>query len=103
MGEKEKVLHCSFCGKSDDEGVKLVAGPSVFICNECVELCNAILGQPEKPDGHARTICKFCGSFEDLDQMLRILDKNFICKECMPIAYEEIRKWHLKNDIHNAF
>ncbi|MES2142407.1 MAG: ATP-dependent Clp protease ATP-binding subunit ClpX [Pseudomonadota bacterium] len=36
-------LHCSFCGKSQDEVHKLIAGPSTFICNECVELCREIL------------------------------------------------------------
>ena len=36
-------LHCSFCGKSQDEVKKLIAGPSVYICNECVDLCNDII------------------------------------------------------------
>ena len=36
-------LHCSFCGKSQDEVPKLIAGPSIFICNECVQLCSDIL------------------------------------------------------------
>lgn len=38
-----KVLYCSFCGKSQHEVRKLIAGPSVFICDECVELCNDII------------------------------------------------------------
>lgn len=41
--EGEKLLHCSFCGKSQNEVQKLIAGPSVFICDECVELCNDII------------------------------------------------------------
>jgi ATP-dependent Clp protease ATP-binding subunit ClpX len=39
----EKALYCSFCGKSQHEVKKLIAGPSVFICDECIELCNDII------------------------------------------------------------
>ena len=39
----EKTLYCSFCGKSQHEVKKLIAGPSVFICDECIELCNEIV------------------------------------------------------------
>jgi len=39
----EKLLYCSFCGKSQHEVKKLIAGPSVFICDECVDLCNDII------------------------------------------------------------
>ena len=41
--DSSKVLYCSFCGKSQHEVRKLIAGPSVFICDECVELCNDII------------------------------------------------------------
>ena len=41
--DKGKLLYCSFCGKSQHEVRKLIAGPSVFICDECVELCNDII------------------------------------------------------------
>jgi ATP-dependent Clp protease ATP-binding subunit ClpX len=40
---KGKLLYCSFCGKSQNEVRKLIAGPSVYVCNECVELCNDII------------------------------------------------------------
>ena len=40
---KEKLLFCSFCGKNQNEVRKLIAGPSVYICNECVDLCNDII------------------------------------------------------------
>ncbi len=42
-GDDNRLLHCSFCGKSQHEVKKLIAGPSVFICDECVELCNDII------------------------------------------------------------
>ena len=41
--EDNKLLYCSFCGKSQHEVRKLIAGPSVFICDECVDLCNDII------------------------------------------------------------
>lgn len=42
-GGDDRLLYCSFCGKSQHEVRKLIAGPSVFICDECVELCNDII------------------------------------------------------------
>ena len=47
-GETKKPLHCSFCGKSQHEVLKLIAGPTVFICDECVELCMDIVGEENK-------------------------------------------------------
>ncbi len=45
--DKPQILHCSFCGKSQHEVRKLIAGPSVFVCNECVDLCNDIIREEE--------------------------------------------------------
>ena len=41
--EDDKLLYCSFCGKNQNEVRKLIAGPSVYICNECIDLCNDII------------------------------------------------------------
>ena len=41
--DRKSTLYCSFCGKSQDEVKKLIAGPTVFICDECVGLCGSIL------------------------------------------------------------
>ena len=41
--KKERNLKCSFCGKNQDAVRKLIAGPSVYICDECVQLCNEII------------------------------------------------------------
>ena len=49
----EKVLYCSFCGKSQHEVKKLIAGPSVFICDECIELCNDIIRDEVPAEGSA--------------------------------------------------
>ena len=48
----EKTLYCSFCGKCQHEVKKLIAGPSVFICDECIDLCNDIIRE-EVPEGAA--------------------------------------------------
>ena len=51
-GSSDKPLYCSFCGKSQHETRKLIAGPSVYICDECIDLCNEIIrdeGQGEAP------------------------------------------------------
>ena len=46
-----KLLYCSFCGKSQHEVKKLIAGPSVFICDECVDLCNDIIREEIQENG----------------------------------------------------
>ena len=48
--EGEKLLYCSFCGKSQHEVRKLIAGPSVFVCDECVDLCNDIIREETQED-----------------------------------------------------
>ena len=53
-GKTSGNLICSFCGKTQDEVRKLVAGPSVYICDECVELCNDILTE-ELDDGSSHS------------------------------------------------
>jgi hypothetical protein len=46
-------LYCSFCGKSQDEVARLIAGPAIFICDECVELCLLIIKGKSEEDHHA--------------------------------------------------
>ena len=66
-----KILYCSFCGKSQNDVRKLIAGPSVFICDECVDLCNDIIreeildqDQPEAED-HLPTPKEICAALEE--------------------------------------
>ena len=54
-GGQEKLLYCSFCGKSQHEVKKLIAGPSVFICDECIALCNDII-RDELPEEAAKSV-----------------------------------------------
>ena len=48
--ENKRTCYCSFCGKSQHEVRKLIAGPTVFICDECIELCVEIATTPNQPE-----------------------------------------------------
>lgn len=54
----EKILYCSFCGKSQREVRKLIAGPSVFICDECIDLCNDIIREEMQASETANKLAK---------------------------------------------
>ena len=52
----DKHLRCSFCGKSKESVKKFISGPSVYICNECISLCNEILAEEEERESHETSI-----------------------------------------------
>ena len=52
--KKSEELHCSFCGKKETEVLKLVAGPQVYICNECIAIANQIVNDSQ--DNHPPTV-----------------------------------------------
>jgi len=52
----EEILRCSFCGKSQNEVKKLIAGPSVYICNECIDICNEIINDDEQQEATLHTV-----------------------------------------------
>ncbi len=54
MARSDGLLHCSFCGKSQKEVRKLIAGPDVFICDECVDLCNEIIEEEAQDEARKR-------------------------------------------------
>ncbi|HVM20766.1 MAG TPA: ClpX C4-type zinc finger protein, partial [Egibacteraceae bacterium] len=53
FGESGDLLKCSFCGKSQKQVKKLIAGPGVYICDECIELCNEIIEEEFSEPGEA--------------------------------------------------
>ena len=79
-------LLCSFCGKSQDEVKKLIAGPSVYICDECIQLCNEIIAeeynQEDEEDGPQ--LLKPVEIKETLDQYVIEQDK---AKRSFPLRF----------------
>ncbi len=74
-GEGEKLLYCSFCGKSQHEVKKLIAGPSVFICDECVDLCNDIIKEEVQSLNEIKSTDK---SLPSPQEICKILDQYVI-------------------------
>ncbi|MCK5390953.1 MAG: ATP-dependent Clp protease ATP-binding subunit ClpX [Deltaproteobacteria bacterium] len=72
---KEGKLYCSFCGKSQKEVRKLIAGPTVYICNECIELCNEIIADEEAKEG---VLKKRYSSLPTPPQIKQFLDEYVI-------------------------
>lgn len=68
--EDEKLLYCSFCGKSQHEVKKLIAGPSVFICDECVDLCNDIIKEEIQSLNDIQTAEKSLPSPQEISKIL---------------------------------
>ena len=110
MSEKpgsEKLLYCSFCGKSQHEVRKLIAGPSVFICDECIELCNDIIREESQTEQGSK------GTRSDLPvpkEIRAILDQYVIgqeqAKKILSVAvynhYKRLKNLGKKDDIELA-
>ncbi len=75
--ESERLLYCSFCGKSQHEVRKLIAGPSVFICDECVELCNDII----REEIHGTSVNDRRASLPTPHEIKQFLDEYVIGQE----------------------
>ncbi len=103
----EKLLYCSFCGKSQHEVRKLIAGPSVFICDECIELCNDIIREEIQGDKGGKN------AKSDLPvphEICSILDQYVIgqdtAKKILAVAvynhYKRLKEASKKDDIELA-
>ncbi|HEY9540740.1 MAG TPA: ATP-dependent Clp protease ATP-binding subunit ClpX [Luteimonas sp.] len=104
-GDSSKILYCSFCGKSQHEVRKLIAGPSVFICDECVELCNDIIREElEEKAQSARS------SLPKPKEILEVLDQYVIgqarAKRTLAVAvynhYKRIESRQKNDDVELA-
>ncbi len=76
-----KILHCTFCGKSQRDVKKLIAGPSVYICDECVKLCNSIILEEDVQNSSKEPFGKNHKSFPSPKEIHQILDDYVIGQE----------------------
>ena len=74
----KESLCCSFCKKEKDDVAKLIAGPTVFICDECVDLCNDIIADDNRFAGVARG-CALCGKPSDWHG---VISGHLVCRDC---------------------
>ena len=71
--DKEKNLRCSFCGKSQDEVERMIIGPGVNICNECIDLCHSLLDEDGKPDARPHAGQRRSSSRPPVEEPINIL------------------------------
>ena len=98
--ETEGGVQCSFCGKTQDQVRKLVAGPKVYICDECIDLCNDIIaeepeqdvqrqeGQPvaEREVSLAGTpLCIVCRMPKDIAEVVFVPERGLVCTVCVEV------------------
>ncbi|MDC0114847.1 ATP-dependent Clp protease ATP-binding subunit ClpX [Methylophilaceae bacterium] len=92
--DQEKILLCSFCGKNQGEVKKLIAGPSVFICDECVELCNDIIKE-ELQEGDAE--------IKSSDELTLLKPKELFLKLDEHVIGQEEAKKSLAVAVYNHY
>jgi len=89
-----KHAACSFCGKSENEVRKLVAGPSVHICDECIELCKNILveeldtggvrkSKSAKATSREKRLCGICMEERESDELIFLPHAAYMCAGCL--------------------
>src|SRR6195952_13539 len=104
----EKLLYCSFCGKSQHEVKKLIAGPSVFICDECIDLCNDIIRDEAAQADPSGTITR--SDLPTPQEICELLDQYVIgqssAKRILSVAvynhYKRLKHLGKKDDIELA-
>lgn len=101
-GETGKILYCSFCGKSQHEVRKLIAGPSVFICDECVQLCNDIIREEleEKSSSNREQLPRPREIMDTLDQY--VIGQS-LAKKSLSVAvynhYKRLQSMQKEDDV----
>ena len=97
---EHRNLRCSFCNKSEDDVRKLIAGPTVFICDECVQVCVDIIADdaqaagrsesgaaaPDEANAQSQLLgrgCALCGLPLLLEEALPVEERGFLCRGCV--------------------
>jgi len=94
FSDEGSVGSCSFCGKHESEVLKLIAGPSVHICDECVVLCDDILTKqngnetkktkrPTSTDPSAERLCGICMEPRETDELIFLPHAAYMCAGCL--------------------
>ena len=96
LGESSELLKCSFCGKSQKQVIKLIAGPGVYICDECIDLCNEIIDEELSGAGELNVT----SSLPKPEQIHDFLDEYVIgqdfAKKALSVAvYNHYKRVHL--------
>jgi ClpX C4-type zinc finger protein len=89
--DEGKTVACSFCGKSQNEVRKIIAGPAVHICNECVDLCDEILTKENvneadgamKSDSTNERLCGICMQPRESDELIFLPHAAYMCAGCL--------------------
>ena len=99
----KNTLYCSFCGKSQHEVKKLIAGPTVFICDECVELCNDIIVEENKEANNQKSSGKIPTPREICDTLDDYVIGQLKAKQNLSVAvhnhYKRIEHSNVKSDV----
>jgi ATP-dependent Clp protease ATP-binding subunit ClpX len=95
--DSEKLLYCSFCGKSQHEVKKLIAGPSVYVCDECVELCNDII--LEEMEEESTTAIKKLPTPQEINAILNdyVIGQDKAKRVLAVAVYNHYKRLEVKN------
>jgi len=91
-GASPPLLRCSFCNKSQRDVRMLIAGPSSYICDECVNICVGIVAKKsdQLPSDPAAVPCLACGNATALRDTVRVGTRGALCNHCMALVREAL-------------